>query len=160
MLQARQAEVKTTYGELTIADGVYGGNKQRRWRLDWQHTPQPIQIRVDCLRGLRDKAPKGRYVVSASLYDRLGGSLMRWSRLRGQDWCGATLPFEHGGKFFNLETTINQNLFTVCPSASDIQPSMVLVLELFLLRSNGTPSDKAVGWSAFPLVNSGEFWSG
>ena len=155
VLHERHADVQTTYGQLTVADGIYGGTKRRRWRLDWSHTPQPLQIRIDALRGLCDKAPAGRFVLAASLYDRVGGNLVRWSRLRGQDWCGATLPFEHRGKFFSLECNVNQNLFTVCPSSADIRPGMVVVFELYVLKGDATPIDRAVGWGVFPIVNTG-----
>ena len=49
-------------------------------------TPQPIQVKLHMIRGLRDKLPAGRYSVVVSLQDRLGGRLLRWSALRGQVW--------------------------------------------------------------------------
>lgn len=45
------------YGDLSMADGEYGGAKGRRWKLDWRRTPQPIQIKLKCLRGVKDKLP-------------------------------------------------------------------------------------------------------
>lgn len=45
-----------------LADGTYGGSKGRRWKVDWDKTPQPIQVKLKCLRGVRDKLP-GRYLV-------------------------------------------------------------------------------------------------
>ena len=42
----------------------------RRWRVEWTKTPQPIKIQLKLIRGLRDKAPAGRYVLMISLYDR------------------------------------------------------------------------------------------
>ena len=45
------------YGDLTFADGQYGGSKGRRWKIDWNRTPQPIQIKLKCLRGVKDKLP-------------------------------------------------------------------------------------------------------
>jgi len=45
-LKARKAEVKAMYGDLTLADGMYSGNTGRRWRVDWTHTPQPLQVPV------------------------------------------------------------------------------------------------------------------
>ena len=38
------------YGDLTEAEGHYGGSKGRRWKVDWDKTPQPIQIKLGCLR--------------------------------------------------------------------------------------------------------------
>lgn len=45
------------YGDLMLADGQYGGSKGRRWKVDWNRTPQPIQIKLKCLRGVKDKLP-------------------------------------------------------------------------------------------------------
>ncbi|CBY19065.1 unnamed protein product [Oikopleura dioica] len=54
-IEERQAEVKTLYGDLRIASEQYGGARDRRWRVEWTRTPQPIQIKIDCVRGLKDK---------------------------------------------------------------------------------------------------------
>lgn len=48
----------------------------------------------------------GRYVLMVSLYNRLGGHSMRWSKLRGQQWGGATLPLFHEGNFHNVEMKV------------------------------------------------------
>jgi len=48
---------QTFYGDLMLADGTYGGSKGRRWKVDWDKTPQPIQVKLKCLRGVRDKLP-------------------------------------------------------------------------------------------------------
>ena len=45
------------YGDLTEADGHYGGSKGRRWKVDWDRTPQPIEVKLKCLRGVKDKLP-------------------------------------------------------------------------------------------------------
>ena len=45
------------YGDLMLADGQYGGSKGRRWKVDWNRTPQPVQIKLNCLRGVKDKLP-------------------------------------------------------------------------------------------------------
>ncbi|XP_047145718.1 uncharacterized protein LOC100210827 isoform X1 [Hydra vulgaris] len=152
-LKVRKAEVKTMYGDLTFADGQYGGSKGRRWKIDWDQAPQPIQVRIKCLRGVKDKLPCSRYVLMISLYNRLGGNVMKWSNLKGQQWGGATLPIFHGGEFFNTEMKVDQSVFTVCPSRPDIRPGMVLVFELFILRGPVTPIDKVVGWGCFPVCD-------
>ena len=43
-----------------------------------------------------------------SLYDKLGGALMRWSQARGQEWGGATLSSMHQGRFADTEIAVNQ----------------------------------------------------
>ena len=40
------------YGGLILADSQYGGNNGRRWKVDWNKAPQPVQIKLRCLRGL------------------------------------------------------------------------------------------------------------
>ena len=45
------------YGDLKQAAGHYGGSQGRRWKVDWNRTPQPIQVKIGCLRGIRDKLP-------------------------------------------------------------------------------------------------------
>lgn len=152
-LKRRKAEVKTMYGDLTFADGQYGGSKGRRWKIDWNRAPQPIQIKLKCLRGVKDKLPGSRYVLMVSLYNRLGGNVMKWSNLKGQQWGGATLPIHHDGEFFNIEMKLDQSVFTVCPSKPDMLPGMVLVFELFILRGSVTPTDKVVGWGCFPICD-------
>ena len=52
----------------------------------------------------------GRYVLMASLYDRLGGHVMKWSNLKGQQWGGATLPLFHEGEFYNIEVKVGGNI--------------------------------------------------
>jgi len=47
-----------------------------------------------------------RYVLMGSLYNRLGGNVMKWSNLKGQQWGGATLPVHHDGEFFNIELKV------------------------------------------------------
>ncbi|XP_030829615.1 uncharacterized protein LOC582863 isoform X1 [Strongylocentrotus purpuratus] len=155
-LEIRKGEVKTMYGDLMMADGQYGGSKGRRWKVDWNRAPQPIQIKLKCLRGVKDKLPAGRFILMTSLYDRLGGHVLRWSNLRGQEWAGSTLPLNHDGHFYNVEIPIDQSQFTVCPSKPDIRPGMVLVFELFLLRGTLLPVDKVVAWGVFPICD-GQF---
>ena len=151
VLVERQAEVKALYGDLTIADEQYGGARGRRWRVEWTETPQPIQIKINCIRGLKDKVPVGRYAIMVSLYDRLGGHPMQWSNLDGSRWGSATVPVAHSGKYFNSELKIDQSVFTVAPSKARLKPGMVITFELFLLRGSHSPTDVAVAWGAFPI---------
>ena len=50
----------------------------------------------------------------ASLYDRLGGHVMKWSNLKGQQWGGATLPLFHEGEFYNIEVKVSFTVVSVC----------------------------------------------
>ena len=40
------------------------------------------------------------------MYDRVGGHVMRWSSLTGQQWSGSTLPLNHDGAFNSIELTV------------------------------------------------------
>ena len=153
ILTQRQAEVKSLYGDLVVADEQYGGARGRRWRVEWTKSPQPIQIKINCIRGLKDKIPVGRYAIMVSLYDRLGGHPMQWSTLDGARWGAATIPVAHSGKYFNSELKIDQSVFTVAPSKTQVQPGMVMTFELFLLRGSHAPTDVAVAWGAFPICD-------
>jgi hypothetical protein len=74
VLERRKGEVQTFYGDLMLADGVYGGSQSRRWKVDWNKTPQPIQVKLQCLRGVRDKLPGNR---SRSNREKLPGNRSR-----------------------------------------------------------------------------------
>ncbi|KAK7489378.1 hypothetical protein BaRGS_00019322 [Batillaria attramentaria] len=155
-LEDRKGEVKTFYGDLMTSEGQYGGSRGRRWKIDWNKTPQPIQVKLKCLRGVKDKLPAGRFVLIVSLYNRLGGHVMRWSKLRGQQWGGATLPLYHEGNFHNVEMKVDQSVFTVLPAKASLRPGMVLTFELFLLRGSVLNTDHVVGWGVFPICD-GQF---
>jgi len=152
-LRKRKAEVMAMYGDLVFADQEFGGGRGKRWKVDWDKTHQPIQIKLKCLRSVRDKLPLGEYVLMVSLYSRLGGHVMKWSNLRGQQWGAATLPLWHDGEFYNTELKIDQSVFTVCPSKPDMRPGMVLMFELFILSGPFTAIDKVVAWGCFPICD-------
>ena len=57
--------------------------------------------------------PGGRYVLMVSLYNRLGGHNMRWSKLKGQTWGAATLPINHDGRYYNVEMKVS-SVFHIC----------------------------------------------
>lgn len=156
ILEHRKGEVKTFFGDLMMTENQYGGSRGRRWKVDWNRTPQPIQVKMKCLRGVKDKLPRGRYVLMVSLYDRLGGNILRWSKMKGQHWGGATLPIHHDGSFYNVEMKLDQSMFTVLPSKLSLKPGMILVFEVFLLRGAIVQTDKVVGWGCFPICD-GQF---
>ncbi|KAK3732447.1 hypothetical protein RRG08_037451 [Elysia crispata] len=153
VLERRKGEVKTFYGDLMHSEGQYAGSKGRRWQVDWDETPQPVQIKLKCLRGIKDKCPAGRYVLMVSLYDRIGGHAMRWSRLKGQQWGSATLPLFHEGNFYNFEMKLEQSVFTVLPPKKHLRPGMVVMFELFLLRGSVVNTDHILAWGCFPVCD-------
>lgn len=151
-LARRKGELKSYYGDLTLADSRFTGHEGRRFRVDWSSAPQPIEVKIANLAGLRDRVPAGKYVLVASLVDRLGGQSLRWSVLRGQEWHGATFPMDHDGRDTSVELEVGQSLRTVCPSQQATQPGMILLFELYLLQGKLAQRDHAVCWGAFPIV--------
>jgi len=152
-LKRRKGEVKTYYGDLTLADSRFSGHEGRRFRVDWSYSPQPIEIKLGRLCGLRNRVPEGKYVIIASLYDKLGGHALRWHKLHGQEWKGASVPIEHDGHATSVEANIGQSLYAVCPSERELRPGMIILFEVYLLRGENSASDHAVAWGAFPIVN-------
>lgn len=91
--------------------------------------PQPVEIRMHCLRAVRDRLPRGEYVMLASLAERLGGRVMKWQKSRDNDGDGnsedsigtdggdtrpaATRPVKHGGRYFDRELRFDQNVYQV-----------------------------------------------
>ena len=43
--------------------------------------PTPVAFRLVVLRAVKDKLPRGRYVVTVTVFNRLGGVPYMWSRL-------------------------------------------------------------------------------
>lgn len=78
--------------------------------MDWTRAPQPVQIKIKTLRGIRDKLPASRYILLVSLHDRLGGHVLRWSKLKGQQWGAATIPIHHQGRFYDQEIKVRKTL--------------------------------------------------
>ncbi|XP_060134205.1 uncharacterized protein LOC118090247, partial [Zootoca vivipara] len=123
------------------------------WEIDWSQRPQPIQIQLKCLRGVKDKVPQGSYVLKVSLRGQLGGKVLDWSKAEGQQWAGTTLPVRHHGNFYDVEICFHQSVHTDVPARKDGKPGEILLFELFLLRGTNTCIDRVVGWGAFPLCN-------
>lgn len=77
--------------------------------------PQPIELRVRCLRAARDKLPRGLYAVSVALHQRLGGAATAWcgERTTHHQCAVFTEPVEHQGRHYDTDLYINQNLLMV-----------------------------------------------
>lgn len=51
----------------------------RRFDIKWTVCPQPIEMRIHVMRAVKNKLPKGSYVVMLTQFDRLGGKPLVWS---------------------------------------------------------------------------------
>lgn len=74
---------------------------------------QPLEIHLRCLRGVKDKVPKGLYTLKVSVLSCLGGALVEWSALEEQPQARTTRPVSHGGNFYNTEIYFGQTIQTV-----------------------------------------------
>jgi hypothetical protein len=57
-------------------DRLFDGIRDQKLKANWNQTPQPICLKVMMARCLRDKVPKGDYVIRASVMDRLTDNKM------------------------------------------------------------------------------------
>ncbi|CBJ31118.1 conserved unknown protein [Ectocarpus siliculosus] len=184
-IRAQAGRVREVFGELQPGETPGG----RKFRVDWKGVPQPVEIRLHCIRAVRDRLPRGSYVMLSSMAERLGGRVMRWTK--GADFDdfdeedsidtdggdtrpAATLPVKHGGRYFDRELRLDQNVYQLCPSKSEVRPGNVMVFELFRLAGSGggggggggarcgssrhkggeLDEDTAVGWCVLPLADS------
>lgn len=184
-IRAQAGRVREVFGELRPGETAGA----RRFRIDWRGVPQPVEIRLHCIRAVRDRLPRGSYVMLASMAERLGGRVMRWTKEHDfddgnndedsidTDGCDtrpeASLPVQHGGRYFDRELRLDQNVYQLCPSKADVRPGNVMMFELFRLAGSGSSGsgggarcgssrhkggeldeDTAVGWCVLPLADS------
>eukprot|EP00696_Hemimastix_kukwesjijk_P018737 gnl/Hemi2/7696_TR2651_c0_g1_i1.p1 gnl/Hemi2/7696_TR2651_c0_g1~~gnl/Hemi2/7696_TR2651_c0_g1_i1.p1 ORF type:complete len:1080 (-),score=411.10 gnl/Hemi2/7696_TR2651_c0_g1_i1:189-3428(-) len=132
--------------------------KRRVYKIEYEATPQPAEVRLHMLRAVKDKCMEGRYVVLVSMCEHLGGEPLHWLgekvNRREERWKGATHPFRHKGRFFDIEMRIHQTIHMSCPSPLAMVPSMLFLFELFHLKGkNNKLLDKCVAWGAFPMFD-------
>jgi hypothetical protein len=70
------------FGHLASAanNNAHGSVAARTMRLRSSCLPQPVEVRVHLLRAIKDKLPRGAYVLMLSQYESLGGQPLAWSR--------------------------------------------------------------------------------
>ncbi|XP_045920958.1 uncharacterized protein ofcc1 [Micropterus dolomieu] len=147
-----QEEAMAKYGQMTELPESYSSAPRPLWQLNQSTTPQPVEVRVCCLRATRDKLPRGLYTVSVALHSRLGGPPLAWcSKKEQQQWTVSTEPTEHQGRFHDIDLHINQNLFMILPAPCEVVPSMVLVFQLIVLPGGGSHISSVLAWGAFPV---------
>jgi len=166
-LRRQRAVVMERFG--TVAPQPQGSLARARLArhslsVSWSRVPQPLRVAVHQVRGVKDRLPRGRYSLLVTLWDRLGGRPLRWSRLavgagagpyKGLARPAATRPVRHAGRFYDSELDFKgQGVHALTPAAADLAPSHTLVLELFLLGGKRSPVDRVVAWTALPCVDS------
>jgi len=153
LIYSQKAHMTEKYGVVEQGQLATG----RRFLINWDFEPQPIEMRVHLMRAVKNKLPAGNYCFLLTPYERLGGNPIQWSKLgfqgMGHRRPQATRPVKHKGRFFDTTIQVDQSVFCLCPSRKAIRPSNVLVLELFYLAGKDNPKDQIVGWGALPMCN-------
>ncbi len=72
---------------------------------------------------------------------------------RSRRWKRITTPKMHSGKYTDESLRFEENLMLVAPSKFVATPSMILLFELFLLKSKSFSHDQVFGWGVFPLLS-------
>ena len=169
-VRARIMLEKTLYRQKAILKERFGtlmSNEQsaaRRYELMWFRVPQPIEMRIHLMRCVSNKLRRGNFCILATMYDRLGGHMISWTKFpKGVGIANSDAPFHHksaatrpihySGKYYDRELRFDQSVFALCPAACDVRPSNVIVFELYEMASNTNPRDKVIGWSVLPMVD-------
>ncbi|ELK14986.1 Orofacial cleft 1 candidate protein 1 protein, partial [Pteropus alecto] len=121
------------------------------WKVEQSQSPQPFQIQIKCLRGLKNKVPQGSYLLKVSLLGRPGSCALPWwqkEKLKTR-----THPVRHNGNFYDVGLYFHESLYVVLPPKKDVKLGMAFLFELFLLRGKYACLDQVVGWAAFPLCD-------
>ncbi|XP_075682768.1 uncharacterized protein LOC142651667 isoform X2 [Rhinoderma darwinii] len=150
---AHKEKILAKLGNISEVNNESNGAAGLCWKSGWSGRPQPIEIILKCLRGVKDKIPMGHYVLKTSLLSRPGGHTLHWSKVKDHLWAETTLPVYHKGRFYDVEMTVNHAVHTLLPTEKKIKSGMTLLLELYLLHGKDTYIDRAVGWGIFPLCD-------
>ena len=114
-LEGKQGEVRLADGNIKLKGRRYS-MQDRSYSIEWERAPQPVALHLNCLRAVRDKLPRGSYVMHVSLYDHLAGNALQWSKLEHERWNDVTSVVEHGGDHRDVEISLDQSLRLVLPS--------------------------------------------
>ncbi|XP_064559265.1 uncharacterized protein LOC135442918 [Zonotrichia leucophrys gambelii] len=107
-----EEEMVASFGNLTDVNTGLNGAAGPHGKVDCSKMPQPLEIHLRCLRGVKDKVPKGLYSLKVSVLSRLGGALVEWPELEEQPQARTTRPVSHGGNFYNTEIYFGQSIQT------------------------------------------------
>jgi hypothetical protein len=167
ILKRNKLQLYEMFGRLKEG-GILTRNEYVRHIPVWAKAPQVAIVKVDFIRAVKDKLPAGQYVLSCTIYDRLGGYPLRWSKLKknhAEDHKNKIIhtaftkkPITHEGQFFNLELNFSadaeNDLYLAIPAQNYLALSMCLAFELFRLRRGTQYYDAVLAWGAFPLCGS------
>ena len=103
--------------------------------------PTPVSFRLVALRAVKDKLPRGRYVVAVTVFNRLGGVPHTWSRLphggAGPGMPGASAAFKHRGRYYDVDVLFDSaTIYALAPARADASPSFVYIFEVLQLKNS------------------------
>jgi len=159
-IKASGGYIETKYKELIVDPksrnpNIASDSKSREFKVRWRNAPQLVHARIELCRCLRDKISEGRCAILCSVLDRIGGNVLDYQdKQRSRRWKRITSPKPNTGKYTEDALRFEESLMLVAPSKFVATPSMVLLFELFLLKSKSFSHDQVFGWGVFPLLNS------
>lgn len=128
---------------------------KKQWTLEWDKEPQLLDVRICQVRGIGNALPEGHYCLLMSLWNRIGGYPLQFSKNKTKVK-KSTSKIYHGGQFDDVSTVIDEVLRINGPSVVQITPRMVFVFELHCFsRGKGDQLisiNKTVAWGIFPAV--------
>jgi len=150
-VKRRNCALMEEFGHVSIGTE----NISRLMQLRSSSLPQPVEFRVHLLRAVKEKLPKGAYVLMLSQYESLGGQPLCWSKLAingiGPCFPSVTVAARHQGRFFDKMLKFEDSIFALCPPQQSLKPGFCFVLELFQVSTRTNKLDKCVAWTALPL---------
>ena len=155
-LAEQGATLREVYGEIGTDDV---DSYDRRYGAELDQVPQPIELKIHCIRAIKTKLTNGDYSVMVSVFDRLGGRPLRYENIPlggTADEPSVTNPSFHQGRFFDRNLSFEESVFTTLPPRMLRRPSNTLVIELFQLVGDGNEdasNDRVVAWAAIPICD-------
>ncbi|XP_050999191.1 uncharacterized protein LOC127186970, partial [Acomys russatus] len=131
---------------------------ERAERAFWKgkHSQLPrLQIQIRCIRGLKDKAPQGSYLLRVSLLSHLGSCVSQWCQT--EQLKTRTRPIHHGGHFYDVGLYFHESLFVVLPQRNTVKPGWSFLFELVFLHETHVHNDLIMGWAVFPVCDNNFF---
>ncbi|KAM4834961.1 uncharacterized protein RHO17_023532 [Thomomys bottae] len=119
-------------------------------KVEQSQWPQPIQIQIECIRGLKNKASPGSYFFRVSLLGQPGSCVLPWwqaGHLKTR-----THSVQHDGNFYNVGVYFQEGLSVVLPGRKDVKLGMTFLFELLLHGPHACLS-QVVGWAIFPFCD-------
>jgi hypothetical protein len=166
VLGDQQQTVREDYGHFSPSAPILPDGRQRNTNTGTQNDcPRLLRLKLQTCRAVKNKLAGGSYMIMLTIFDRLGGHPLRWSKFNDSSNYSHTAftpqPVKHSGKFYELELKFNQEinkLYLVCPAVNSIRMNNVVIVELFACRGLQRNSkrkkrikENVVAWGAFPL---------